>query len=338
MAFLETAVWGVGLGVVALLFVALIVKLAGALWRLPRLELTGRWVVVTGCDSGFGSQLVVALSRAGARVVACCFTPAGAAAALASGAAHAPVFDLTDEAALLEAARAIEARCEGKLWALVHNAGIALPGFVDYQPLSFYRRVMEVNFFAPVQLSRLLLSPLRAARGRVVVVSSVDGLVSLPGNAPYDASKFAVEAWADALRVELSLWGVGVSVVNPATMRTPLALSFFEGHRKAWDESARLEPHGAWLAAYSRQWLDDYIRVNTANLERIAQDPRITVDDLVHAVSARHPRLRYLSGTLARTVFYALWVMPEGWAHHFKRATVQPRPVVGLRDTEKEPR
>lgn len=296
--------------------------------RRDRLDVAGRWVVVTGCDSGFGRGVVVELVARGAQVVACCFTEAGAEAALAAGAARAPQVDLTDEGAVQALATEVQQRCGGALWGLVHNAGTVLPGFVDYQPLSFYRRVMEVNFFAPVALTRRLLPCLRAARGRVVVVSSVDGLVSLPGNAPYDASKFAIEAYADALRVELSFWDVSVSVVNPSTMRTPLAMSFFEGHRKAWEEMARLEPGGAWQTAWPEAWLEAYITENTANLDRIAQDPAHAIGDIVHGLTAKRPRPRYLSGTLAKTLFYALWSAPEAWSTSFKRAMVRPPPPV----------
>ncbi len=300
--------------------------LVGVLRRRARLDVAGRWVVVTGCDSGFGRGVVEQLVSRGAKVVAFCFTEDGAAEALGVGAALAPRLDLTDEAAVEAAVGEVLAACGGELWGLVHNAGVVLPGFVDYQPLEFYRRVMDVNFFAPVQLTQRLLPALRAARGRVVLVSSVDGLVSLPGNAPYDASKFAVEAYADALRVELSFWGVEVAVVNPATMKTPLAMTFFDGHRRAWDAMEQQDPDGAWKQHYPAEWLDEYVASNTKNLEVIAEDPSTAVSDITHALTARRPKLRYLSGRLARTLFYGLWVGPESWSHAFKKATIQPPP------------
>lgn len=301
-------------------------RVLAALRRRTRMDVAGRWIVVTGCDSGFGRGVVERLVGRGARVVAFCFTEEGAEHALQEGAALAPVLDLTDADALRAAADQVRAACGGTLWGLVHNAGVVLPGFIDYQPLEFYRRVMDVNFFAPVDLTQQLLPPLRAARGRVVLVSSVDGLVSLPGNAPYDASKFAVEAYADALRVELSFWGVHVSVVNPATMRTPLAMGFFEAHRTAWDAMDAQDPDGEWKRWFPRDWLDAYVAANTPNLETIAEDPRAAVDDIVHALTARRPQLRYLSGRLAKTLFWGLWIGPESWAHAFKRVTIQPPP------------
>jgi NAD(P)-dependent dehydrogenase (short-subunit alcohol dehydrogenase family) len=325
LATLATLIGG---AVLALLLVGAVLWLADRIRAIPRLRITDRWVVVTGCDSGIGLLLVSALAERGAAVLAMCLHAEGAARATAAGARHVVLADLTDEHALSAAAAQALSISQGRIWGVVHSAGLALPGFVDYQPMPFFRKVMEVNFFAVAALTRAFLPSLRATRGRVVMVSSVDGLVSLPGNAPYDASKFALEAYADALRVELSFWGVDVSVVNPATMNTPMAARFFAEHQRAWDEMARLDPDGEWQRHWPREWLERYIHANTERLLRIAQDPRRVVRHLVHALEARRPRARYLSGTLARTLFYVLWVGPEGLAHDFKRRTVDPPPSV----------
>jgi NAD(P)-dependent dehydrogenase (short-subunit alcohol dehydrogenase family) len=322
--------WMVATG--ALVWLLLVLVLVARLWSALRgrreQDIGGRWVVVTGCDSGFGRGIVEALVARNARVVAFCLTPDGAAAALQAGAAQAPCLDLADDHALARAAREVETACGGELWGLVHNAGVVLPGFADYQPISFYRKVMAVNFFAPVLLTQKLLPCLRRRCGRVVLVSSVDGIVSLPGNAPYDASKFALEAYADALRAELSFWQISVSVINPSTMRTPMSSGFFEAHRTTWQEMARLDPDGDWQSAWSEEWLDSYIELNARQLDRIAQDPKAVISDIVHALAAVRPRLRYLSGILAKTLFYALWVGPESWSLRFKRAMIQPPPRV----------
>ena len=303
-----------------------LVRVSAWLRRIPCLDLQGRWVVVTGCDSGIGQGVLAALSQCGAKVIACCLTNEGARAAMDAGAAWAPCADLKHDAQILELAREINSRSGSALWGLVHTAGTVLPGFVDYQPASHYREVMSVNFHAPVILTQQLLPALRLSRGRVVLVSSVDGIVSLPGNAPYDASKFALEAYADALRVELSFCDVSVSVINPSTMRTPMAREFFPAHRRTWQEMARQSPEGPWRQLWPEEWLERYVELNTAQLDRIAEDPRGAVDDIVHALEAVRPRLRYLSGRLAKTLFYLLWLMPEHWSFRFKRLTVQPPP------------
>ncbi len=326
--FAQTWIFATGIMVWIIMALMLLHKIVSVLRERKQLDISGRWVVVTGCDSGFGRGVVEALVTRGAKVIACCFTPEGSSAALQAGAEQAPCLDLKNEADVMQLATAVENHCNGQLWGLVHCAGIALPGFIDYQPISFYREVMDLNFFAPVLLTQRLLPAMRASQGRVVIVSSVDGLVSLPGNAPYDASKFAVEAYADALRAELSFWNVSVSVVNPSTMRTPMSMSFFEGHRKAWLEMERLDPQGEWKSLWPPAWLDEYIALNTRQLDKISQDPAHAVRDIAHALTACRPRLRYLSGTAAKTLFYALWIGPESWALRFKRVMIQPPPPV----------
>jgi len=325
---LDAIAAGIGWSVLVLLALWLVLRVYRAVQHRAVLDVADRWIVVTGCDSGLGQGVVEKLVAARAQVIACCLTPEGAEAALAAGARSAPCLDITDDAALTGLAAAIASDCQGELWGVVHSAGIVLPGFIDYQPIEFYRRTMDVNFFAPVALTQKLLGQLRRSHGRVVLVSSVDGIVSLPGNAPYDASKFAMEGYADALRTELSFWDVAVSVVNPATMRTPMAGSFFESHRVAWNEMASREPEGQWRDAWPEQWLDKYIATNAPQIKRMAQDPAHAINDIVHALTARKPKMRYLSGTLAKTLFYALWVGPESWAHRFKVATIQPPPKV----------
>jgi NAD(P)-dependent dehydrogenase (short-subunit alcohol dehydrogenase family) len=202
------------------------------------------------------------------------------------------------------------------------------PGFVEYQNMETYRRVMDVNYFAVVRLTQPFIHMLKQSKGRVVIVSSVDGIVSLPGNAPYDGSKYAVEAYADALRVELSFWDVHVAVVNPATMRTPLALGFFEAHKKAWELMEKQDPDGAWKETWTREWLDEYVAVNSKNLAGIAQDPIHAIRDVSQGVTAKYPRFRYLSGTLAKILFRALWKMPEEWSFAVKKGTVAPLPKI----------
>jgi len=309
----------------ALLFVDRIIN---ALKERARLEMKNRWVVITGCDSGIGLGVVEQLAAEGADVIACTYTAEGAERAAKAGAKHTLQFDITDENAVQNAVNQINEKTGGNLWAFVHNAGMVQPGFVEYQLMETYRRVMDVNYFAVVRLTQPFIHMLKQSKGRVIIVSSVDGIVSLPGNAPYDGSKYAVEAYADALRVELSFWDVHVAVVNPATMRTPLALGFFEAHKKAWEMMEKQDPAGAWKETWTREWLDEYVVANTKNLTSIAQDPIHAIRDVAHGVTAKYPRMRYLSGTLAKTLFRALWKMPEHWSFVVKKGTVTPLPKI----------
>ena len=290
------------------------------------LQLQDRWVVVTGCDSGIGAGVMNQLTADGASVIAFCFTEQGAAAALAAGAKLAPRLDITDSEAVAKACNEVNALCGGRLWGLAHIAGFAQPGFIEFQSMDNFRKTMEVNFFAIADITQRLLNSVKACSGRVVIVTSVDGIVSLPGNAPYDASKFAAEAYADALRAELSFWQVQVAVINPSTLRTPLAMEFFEAATVTWEDMERRDPDGEWKQSWPREWLQHYVRKNKKGLESIAQDPQCAVDDICHALAAVRPKIRYLSGTAAKTVFYALWVMPEHWSLAAKKATISPAP------------
>jgi NAD(P)-dependent dehydrogenase (short-subunit alcohol dehydrogenase family) len=298
--------------------------------RRAMLDISDRWFVVTGCDSGIGAGVVEKLVEARASVIAFTFTEEGAKAALDAGAKLAPCLDITDEAALRQACDQLEQACGGRLSGVVHNAGIAKPGFIEFQPIDNFRRTMEVNLFSIINLTQMLIPHVRAAGGRFVIVTSVDGIVSLPGNAPYDASKFAAEGYADALRAELSLFNVGVSVINPSTLRTPLVDRFFPSVRDTWEAMDRLDPGGEWKKVWTREWLEEYVERQSEGLARIAQDPKCAIEDIFHAVAAKRPRMRYLSGKAAKTIFYALWVMPERWSHALKKVMVYPKPNIEL--------
>ncbi len=303
-------------------------RLFRAVKERARLDMKNRWVVITGCDSGLGLGTVEQLAAEGANVIACTYTAKGAERAAKAGAKKTLQFDITNEAAIRDAVSQINEVTGGELWAIVHNAGVVQPGFVEYQLLETYRHVMDVNCFAVVSLTQPLISMLKKSKGRVTIVSSVDGIVSLPGNAPYDASKYAVEAYADALRVELSYWDVHVSVVNPATMRTPLALQFFEAHRTTWEMMEKQDPTGAWKETYTKEWLEKYVTINSENINRMAQNPAFAIQDVAHSVAAKYPRMRYLSGMLAKTLFQALWKMPEEWSFLVKKGTIVPPPTI----------
>lgn len=326
-AFVEVVVFTLGWLVISVLCVYGASKCGYWLVHRQRITLAGRWVVVTGCDSGIGRAVVDRLLRHQCRVIACCRSELACSELRENGVAAALQIDLTKSDEILSGVSEILEVSDGRLWGVVHCAGIVKPGFIDYLPSSYYRDVMEVNFFAVVDLTRRLLPALRESRGRCVMVSSVDGLVSLPGNAPYDASKFALEAFADALRVELSFWKIFVSVVNPSTLRTSMSESFFELHRNAWQAMESEDPGGEWRRHWPLGWLEKFIAKNTENLRRIAEDPVVAVHDIEHALSSRHPKLRYLSGTLAKTFFYMLWVAPESVSAKIKRMTIQPPPL-----------
>jgi NAD(P)-dependent dehydrogenase (short-subunit alcohol dehydrogenase family) len=138
--------------------------------------------------------------------------------------------------------------------ALVNNAGIAVAAPLEFLPPEELRTQLEVNVIGQVAVTQAVLPALRAARGRIVFVGSVSGRSALPFMGPYAASKHALEAVADSLRVELAPWGIGVTIVEPGTIRTPM---WARGGQRAEELSQRAgeraaELYGARAAAFRR--------------------------------------------------------------------------------------
>jgi NAD(P)-dependent dehydrogenase (short-subunit alcohol dehydrogenase family) len=177
-------------------------------------------VLITGASRGIGRQLVAHLAAAGWDVVAGVRTAADAEAVTAIDPRRVStvLLDVTDAAQIAALADALPARVD----AVVNNAGIVVAGPIEALDPAGWREQFEVNVFGQLAVTRAVLPKLRASRGRVVFVSSVNGRLSVPMLGAYSASKFALEGAADALRVELRPWGIAVAIVEPAQTDTDM--------------------------------------------------------------------------------------------------------------------
>ena len=179
-------------------------------------------VLVTGCSSGIGRAVVEHLLR-GPRPVWATARQPDSLDQLATKGARVLALDVTDEASMVAAVRAVEAE-HGAVGALVNNAGYGEYGPVEEVPLDAVRRQFETNVFGLLRLTQLVLPAMRAVgHGRIVNISSMGGRMTLPGGGVYHASKYAVEALSDALRFETRGFGIAVSVVAPGPVRTGFA-------------------------------------------------------------------------------------------------------------------
>ena len=181
-------------------------------------------IVVTGAATGIGRAIALRLAAAGATVFAGVRRESDgtslAAAALA-GRIRPLIFDVTDVEAI-ERARASVARSGLPLAGIVNNAGISVAGPLEVLPDAELRRQFDVNFFGAIAVTRAFLPALRASNGRVVSVGSISGKISVPMLGAYAASKFALEAACDALRVELRPSGIDVVLIEPGAVKTPI--------------------------------------------------------------------------------------------------------------------
>jgi NAD(P)-dependent dehydrogenase (short-subunit alcohol dehydrogenase family) len=181
-------------------------------------------IVITGCDSGFGELSSRKLSSMGFHVISCCITADGV-ARLADTVSLAIVCDVTKETDVKELVLQTESYLQDKqikLWAIVNNAGIGNSGAFDWIPTETIRKVMEVNFFGVVNVTKAFLPLLKQTKhSRIINLSSVAGFSSGPMMGAYAASKHAVEGLMKSVRMELKPWNIHVTNINPGFFRSP---------------------------------------------------------------------------------------------------------------------
>ena len=264
-------------------------------------------VIVSGASTGIGRDAAVRLARrhAGLVVLAGVRRDADAAGVRGEGLPNLrPVLlDVTQADSVAEALRAA-VRVGLPLVAVVNNAGVARgPTPVELHGLEDARALFEANFFGALRLTQAALPLLRASRGRVVVVSSIFGGFTPPQGGVYSASKRALEAVADALRMEASGLGVSVSIVSPGAVATPI----FATLRSASIAAARAAgPEGsAAMRVYGHlNTAED--AANERRMEELAASTECTSDAIEHAVTAPRPRSRYL---VANIVGAPAWLL-----------------------------
>ena len=255
-----------------------------------------RVALVTGASGeGIGRHAAQALRAAGLRVWAGARRPEALDPLRAEG-FDAVRLDLTDPASWEEAVRTI-----GRIDVLVNNAAYALLGPVEELDLDAFRREMETNVVGLVGLTQCVLPGMRAAgAGRIVNVGSIGGRITTPLSGAYHASKFALEALSDALRLETRPFGVRVSVIEPGIVRTA-----FGDVAGASLVALPGGPYGGMVAAYAAVVRRAYAGAAGAiPPERVARA-------IVHAATARLPRTRYRIGLQAKALLALRRLSPD---------------------------
>ncbi len=240
--------------------------------------------VITGAASGIGAALAANLARRGMNLALADRNAAGLATAAAAARAHGVkvtehVLDVTDADALATLPETVLAE-HGRVTLLVNNAGVALIGTFEEVSLTDFAWLMDINFWAPVRLTRAFMYALRREpAAHIVNISSIFGIIGPPGNAAYAASKFAVRGFSESLRHELAGSSVSLTVVHPGGIRTAIA------------DNARLS-----------QGIDPAeAKAKTAEFNKLLRtSPEDAAEQIAEAVRKRSPRL--LIGRDARMV------------------------------------
>ena len=250
------------------------------------------YVVVTGTSTGIGAATALHLAENGFHVIAGVRSAKDGKAvkAKAPDAVTPLVVDVTDESAISAAADTVaEIVGDGGLAGLVNNAGIAKPAPIEFQPLADFRTQLEVNLFGPVAMVQALLPLIRRGAGRIVNVGSIGGLLVLPLNGAYSASKFGMRAVTDALRLELRQWNIHVSLIEVA----PVVTAIFG---KTYAELDALEQTlgKAGYGLYQEQIAG--VRKATEKAAATADPALVIAKAIENALRSDKPKPRYLVG------------------------------------------
>ena len=258
-------------------------------------------VLVTGASTGIGEAAALHLAELGFDSVAAVRSTDDA-ERLATSGLRTVRLDVRDADSIAAAQTELG---DGPLAGLVNNAGIAVAGPLEFLPLDELRRQLEINLVGQVAVTQAFLPALRAARGRIVNVSSIGGRVALPLVGAYNASKFALEGVSDSLRRELYSHGVDVVVIEPGGVKTPI---WRKGNELADQLMAGMPPdaervYGALIRALRRE--------TSKIAEETGIEPREVAEVIGTALTAKRPRTRYLVGRDAKLRWAAARVLPD---------------------------
>ena len=258
-------------------------------------------ILITGASSGIGYDAAARLARQGHRVY-------GAARRLErmeplKEFGVIPVqMDVTDETSMVKGIQGIM-ESEGRIDVLVNNAGYGYLGAIENVALAEARRQLEVNLFGLARLTQLVLPHMREQHsGRIINVSSIAGKAVLLFGGWYNVSKYAVEAFSDALRIETKPFSIKVSLIEPSGIKTDWGLIAADNLETSSKDTAYEEP--ALKMAEAMRW------AYTSNLLSL---PQCIGKAIAKAATARRPRTRYRAGAGASTFVALHAMMPTRW-------------------------
>lgn len=264
--------------------------------------------VVTGASGGFGLLTTLELAKQNYYVIAAMRDLSKGELLMKRAAQLGLVLqieclalDVTDHEAIRNTIAYIIEK-HGRIDLLINNAGVAIGGMIEEIPMEDWSRQMEVNFFGLVEMTRAVLPHMRMQRqGKIINMSSISGRFGSPGYGPYSASKFAVEGFSEALRMEMLPFGVRVVLVEPGAYRTEIWSKGFEHISLRSQENS----------PYSRSF--NAILQYARNAAQNADDPQKIAKLIVRIARSRSPKLRYTIGKGARLSIFARTILPWKW-------------------------
>jgi NAD(P)-dependent dehydrogenase (short-subunit alcohol dehydrogenase family) len=273
---------------------------------MPAAHERAKSVLVTGSSSGIGWACALELDRQGWKVFAAVRkqTDADKLKEASSVRITPVIIDLCDYQSIHQAALWLEQYLGDKgLDALVNNAGVTVQGPMEIIPMDMFEWQLKVNLLGQVAMTQKFLPLIRKARGRIIYMSSESGRMTLPLVGPYSASKFAMEAAANAFRIELLPQGIKVILIEPASIKTPIWSKTSDITNRILDAA----PQGL------KDLYTDEIRVTIHTpglLDKIAIPVNSVVQALMRALTAKRPKPRYIVGLEAWALIMSYRFLP----------------------------
>uniref|UniRef100_A0A0K0FNK4 3 beta-hydroxysteroid dehydrogenase dhs-16 (inferred by orthology to a C. elegans protein) n=1 Tax=Strongyloides venezuelensis TaxID=75913 RepID=A0A0K0FNK4_STRVS len=284
-------------------------------------DVEGKFVFVTGCDSGFGRLLVNELLKNNINVIAGCYTEVGkkdlaeecSDPKIYLGSLYIVDLDVTKIESVQNAYRYIENLMDEKkttLWSVVNNAGANIvKGPIEWYTVEDFKMHIDINLMGPIRVCQTFIPLLKKSKGRFVTMISCSGRIHGFFLGPYTTSKFGLRGYMDSLRLDLQPFGITVHVLEPGAFKTPLTEDKFLADRieKAFN-------------SLSDETKDDYgssfknnLIVNWQKGVDIAASSNLylVVNNYIHAITSAKPRHRYLCGYDAWFLFLPLSMLPS---------------------------
>lgn len=260
--------------------------------------MSAKVILITGASSGIGYSSAELLARQGHTVYAL-QRKVAALQGLADLGVRAIALDITQADAVSRVIQEILTR-EGRIDVLINNAGYGSYGAIEDVELSEARAQFEVNLFGLANITRAVIPSMRAqAQGIIINISSIGGRLTTYFGAWYHASKYALEAFSDALRMEMHAWGIKVVIIEPGGIRTPWGLI-------AADNLLATSQGGVYAAEAARV----AARIRKLYQSRLLSKPEVVAKVILRAITSPNPRSRYLVGFGARSLIFLHWLLP----------------------------
>ncbi|MBR3711285.1 MAG: SDR family NAD(P)-dependent oxidoreductase [Bacteroidales bacterium] len=258
-------------------------------------------ILITGASSGIGYDAAETLAKQGHRVYAAarrveCMEP------LKEFGVNILKMDVTDEASMKQGVEAVF-QAEGRIDVLVNNAGYGYFGAIENVSIEEARRQVEVNVFGLARLTQLVLPIMRAqGSGRIINTSSIAGKMVIYLGGWYNVTKYAVEAFSDALRMEVKPFGIDVVKIEPGAIKTDWGIIAAKNLKESSEGTAYEETGARW--SNSMRW---FYKSN------LLSSPKVITRLISRAVNSRYPRAVYCRGRFSFSGRVAHALLPARW-------------------------